>query len=164
MKTTSAKSIGIAPFDLPHAILAAVVKFTLSRFGQGLLGGGISTGLKARAKDENSNGTLADAVRSLTQAQANLTQAQASLAQAQATMVANQAAFLERLATQEAESARRFARIEERFSRIDDRFNQIEAILLEHNRILQALPEAIREKIGFRPTERNQAAFPNPGI
>ena len=29
-----------------------------------------------------------------------------------------------------------------------------EAILLEHNRILQALPDAIREKIGFKGAEK----------
>jgi hypothetical protein len=34
--------------------------------------------------------------------------------------------------------------------RADDRFARIEAILLEHSRILQALPDAIREKIGFK--------------
>jgi hypothetical protein len=32
-----------------------------------------------------------------------------------------------------------------------ERFAGIEALLLEHNRILQALPEAIRDKFGFQP-------------
>ena len=35
--------------------------------------------------------------------------------------------------------------------RIEQRFARIEALLMEHNRILQALPDAIREKIGFKP-------------
>ena len=33
--------------------------------------------------------------------------------------------------------------------RIEQRFARIEALLMEHNRILQALPDAIREKTGF---------------
>jgi hypothetical protein len=38
----------------------------------------------------------------------------------------------------------------ERFARIEERFAAIEAILLRHEQLLQALPEAIREKIGFK--------------
>jgi hypothetical protein len=38
----------------------------------------------------------------------------------------------------------------ERFARIEERFARIEALLLEHNRILQALPDVIRDKIGFK--------------
>ncbi|MCS6953187.1 MAG: hypothetical protein RMK57_11165 [Bryobacterales bacterium] len=52
----------------------------------------------------------------------------------------------------------RFARIDERFARIDERFAHIEAelsaikaILLRHERMLEALPEAVRQKIGFNP-------------
>jgi hypothetical protein len=40
---------------------------------------------------------------------------------------------------------------EEHRKRIDERFNRIEALLLKHNEILQNLPEAIRDKIGFKP-------------
>ena len=31
-----------------------------------------------------------------------------------------------------------------------ERFARIEAILMEHSRILRALPDAIRERIGFK--------------
>jgi hypothetical protein len=41
-------------------------------------------------------------------------------------------------------------RTEEWQRRADERFARIEAILLEHGRILQALPDAVREKIGFK--------------
>jgi hypothetical protein len=54
-----------------------------------------------------------------------------------------------------AESDARMAEMErinaERFARIEERFARIEALLLEHNRILQALPDLIRDKIGFKP-------------
>lgn len=51
----------------------------------------------------------------------------------------------------------RFAKIDERFVKIDERFARIEseleaikAILLRHEQMLQNLPEAIRQKIGFK--------------
>ena len=82
------------------------------------------------------NGMLEEAIR--------------DLIQSQATLVRNQALYLE----QKAEIDRRIAETQ----RInDERFARIEAILMEHSRILaehtrmlQALPEAVREKIGFR--------------
>jgi hypothetical protein len=84
-----------------------------------------------------------------------LEEALANLIQSQATLMQNQAAFLARAAETDARIAElerrideRFARIEERFAAIDKRFERIEATLLEHNRILQALPDAIRDKIG----------------
>ena len=63
----------------------------------------------------------------------------------------NQTAFLARASESDARMAEMNRRIEERFARIEERFTRIEAILIEHNRILQALPDAIREKIGFKP-------------
>ncbi len=48
----------------------------------------------------------------------------------------------------EAEESNR--RIAEWQRRADERFARIEAILLEHGRLLQALPDAVREKIGFK--------------
>jgi hypothetical protein len=72
-----------------------------------------------------------------------LEEAMATLLQNQATFVQSQLAFQSRMAELERVTAERFARVE--------------AILLEHSRIfaehsrmLQALPEAIREKIGFK--------------
>jgi hypothetical protein len=39
--------------------------------------------------------------------------------------------------------------------RIEQRFVRIEAILLEHSRILTALPDAIRDKIGFKAPDQS---------
>jgi len=72
-----------------------------------------------------------------------LEEALATLLQNQAVLVQNQTAFLARVSEIDA----RVAEIE----RINqERFARIEALLLEHNRILQALPDAIRDKIGFK--------------
>ncbi len=34
---------------------------------------------------------------------------------------------------------------------MEERFIRMEAFLMEHGRILQALPDAIRERMGFKP-------------
>lgn len=68
------------------------------------------------------------------------------LEEAIAILIQNQASFLARVSEMDRVNTERFARIEERLSRI-------EAILLRHEQILQALPEAIRQKIGFKPRE-----------
>jgi hypothetical protein len=68
----------------------------------------------------------------------------------QTTLMQNQAAFLARAAEIDAGVAELQRSNAERFARI-------EALLLEHNRILQAMPEAIREKIGSsRPGSDSQ--------
>ncbi len=79
----------------------------------------------------------------LEESMANLAQAQAALVQAQAVLVQNQATLIAQMRETDARS-----RESERASA--ERFARIEALLIEHNRILQALPDAIREKIGFR--------------
>lgn len=66
------------------------------------------------------------------------------LEEALATLIQNQAAFVARMAEID-------ARVAEMGRINSERFARIEALLIEHNRTLQALPEAIREKIGFRP-------------
>jgi len=76
--------------------------------------------------------------------QSRLDEALAALVQAQATMVQTQATFV----AQSAETNKRIAEYEQLAA---ERFARIESILIEHNRILKALPEAIREKIGFKP-------------
>ncbi len=38
-----------------------------------------------------------------------------------------------------------------RFSRIETKLRDIETLLLHHDQILRDLPEAIRQKIGFKP-------------
>ena len=60
-----------------------------------------------------------------------------------ATLIQNQASFLSRMAQMDQISSERFARIEALL--LDH-----SRILAEHTRILQALPETIREKIGFK--------------
>ncbi|MBI2818242.1 MAG: hypothetical protein HYX72_15005 [Acidobacteria bacterium] len=61
------------------------------------------------------------------------------LEEALATLIQNQAQFVGQL-----------SRTDERFARIETKLTQIEQILLHHQRTLDALPEAIREKIGFQ--------------
>jgi hypothetical protein len=67
----------------------------------------------------------------------------AKLEDALATLIQNQAAFVSQLR----ENDRLHLELE-RETR--ERFARIESLLLEHNRILENLPEAIREKIGFK--------------
>ena len=79
-----------------------------------------------------------------------LEEALTTLIQNQATLVQNQAAFVARMSEIDARAGEMDRINAERFARIEDRFARIEALLLEHNRILQALPDAIREKVGFK--------------
>src|SRR5438045_3684502 len=81
----------------------------------------------ARAKGHG-NGRLEDAIAVLTQNQAKF--------------ITDMAAIRRQMAQTERVNAARFARIE--------------AILLEHTRILQALPDAVRDKIGFKLPEQRQ--------
>jgi hypothetical protein len=95
----------------------------------------------ARAKS-NGNGRPDKAVDALKQAQAALVQAQALLVQ-------NQAALLARVAETDAQIAET--------NRINaERFARIEAILLEHSRILLALPDVIKDKIGIKVPRRDR--------
>ena len=98
----------------------------------------------ARAKSTGNGSDLEDAIRALTQAHV-------TLAHAQATFLAQLAESNERWA----ENPRRWLAVEvdmaETKRRTDERFALIESLLLEHNRILQALPDVLREKIGFKP-------------
>jgi hypothetical protein len=98
-----------------------------------------------------------------------------SLGQAMALLIQNQAAFVlqlhemskhqvevskhqvendRRFAQHQAESDRRFAQYQvesdRRFARIESELEQIKAILVEHGRVLAGLPEAIRQKVGFK--------------
>ena len=59
-----------------------------------------------------------------------------NLEQAMALLIQNQAAFMSAFIAQ--------------LSRTEARFDNIERLLAEHHRILVELPEAIREKIGFK--------------
>jgi hypothetical protein len=62
-------------------------------------------------------------------------------------LIQNQAQFLAQIAEINRRTDERFARLE---ARLEERFARIEALLLRHEQILQNLPEAIREKIGFK--------------
>jgi hypothetical protein len=106
----------------------------------------------ARAK-HHGNGRLEESLTAMQQAQTNMLQGLANLAQNQTAQALQHTAFIGRLAQIDAEIAETKRINSERFARI-------EAILLEHSRILEALPEviaalpeAIRAKFGFRPPE-----------
>lgn len=86
---------------------------------------------------------LEEGMAALSQAQANLVQAQANLVQAQATLALQHTAFLDRMAEMDRINAERFARIEAILV-------EHSRILAEHSRILRALPDAVRDKIGFK--------------
>lgn len=65
------------------------------------------------------------------------------LEDALATLIQNQASFLARM-----------SEIDSRVAELDrissERFARIATLLLGHNRILQSLPDSIRDKIGFK--------------
>jgi hypothetical protein len=79
-----------------------------------------------------------------------LEEALAILIQNQATLVQTQAALVARISEIDARVAEMDPINTERFARIEERFARIEALLLEHSRILKALPDAIGDKIGFK--------------
>jgi hypothetical protein len=93
---------------------------------------------------------LEEAMTALSQAQANLVQAQAALAQNQTALAQQHTAFLARTAEIDARMAETSARMVEINRLNTKRFARIEALLMEHSRILRALPDAIRDKIGFK--------------
>lgn len=80
--------------------------------------------------------TLETAIAVLLQNQAQFVQVQAQLVQMQAQHAAEMAQLDRRHKELKEEADRRFARIE--------------ALLLEHERLLRALPDAIKDNIGFK--------------
>ena len=68
------------------------------------------------------------------------------LEEAMALLIQNQAAFVSQLSAVND----RFARMDDRFARMDERLTRIERILEQHHETLLALPDTIREKIGFK--------------
>ena len=66
-----------------------------------------------------------------------------NLENAIALLIQTQAQFIQALATHEEEDR-------QRFSRIERELEAIKALLIKHEEILQKLPEAIRDKIGFK--------------
>ncbi len=65
------------------------------------------------------------------------------LEEAMAMLIQNQASFLGSMADIERASSERFARIE-------SELGAIRRVLLDHGRLLERLPEAVKEKIGFK--------------
>jgi hypothetical protein len=90
----------------------------------------------ARAKEQK-NGRLEEAL--------------VIMLQNMATLVQTQAAFVADKRETDKELADLRRQNNERFAQIDQRLATIEAVLREHNRILERLPDAVREKIGFKP-------------
>jgi hypothetical protein len=82
----------------------------------------------------------------LEEATALLMQSQATLMQNQSTLMQNQMEFLARLSEMGRVNSERFARLEKNMETII-------CVLSEHAKLLEALPEAIRQKIGFKSTK-----------
>jgi hypothetical protein len=72
------------------------------------------------------------------------------LEEALATLIQNQAAFVAQLHQRDREMAELQRVNSERFARIESILLEHSRILAEHTRILERLPEAVREKIGFK--------------
>ena len=71
------------------------------------------------------------------------------LEQAMILLIQNQAAFQSQLTAVNERMDKRSARIDERFERIENDLTAIKGLLMRHEQLLEALPEAIRQKIGF---------------
>src|SRR5439155_11323440 len=74
------------------------------------------------------------------------------------TLIQNQTTFLSRASETDrahAEIERRRLQYEreagERFARIEAQMTEIIRVLKEHGRVLERLPDAVRDKIGFKP-------------
>jgi hypothetical protein len=76
------------------------------------------------------------------------------LEEAIAILIQNQAAFVAQMRETEKRMAETDREIADAERINSERFARIEAILLDHSRILQALPDAIRDKIGFKAPDR----------
>jgi hypothetical protein len=86
----------------------------------------------------------------LQQAIALLIQSQATLTQSQATLMQNQAIFVSQLNEMNKHQVEVKVESDRRFARIEHELEQIKAILVQHSKVLAALPEAIRQKVGFK--------------
>ena len=67
------------------------------------------------------------------------------LEQAMATLVNTQALLVEQIDR----TNERFGRLDDRFAHIENELSEIKFILLHHRVLIEALPEAICQKIGF---------------
>ncbi len=87
-----------------------------------------------------------------------LEEALATMLQNTAILVQTQAAFVAQLAKTDRDMAELKQIADARFARIESILLEHSRILADHSRILQALPEAIREKIGFKVPEKPKPA------
>ena len=71
------------------------------------------------------------------------------LEDALATLIQTQAAFVAQLSESERHHLKFERETAERFARIEAQMAEIIRVLNEHGRILERLPDAVREKIGF---------------
>lgn len=110
----------------------------------------------ATAKNQT-NGRLEEATTAMIQNQATLLQTQAAFVQSQFAYAARMAEADQRMA----EADRRFEQLRQEaaewFARIEAILLDHSRILTEHNQLLQALTDAIREKIGFKIPEKPTA-------
>ncbi|MBI3467778.1 MAG: hypothetical protein HY000_32620 [Planctomycetes bacterium] len=67
-----------------------------------------------------------------------------------ALLIENQAAFLGRVSEMDRVNSERFARIESNLDAILRVLGEHSRLLQDHSRLFEALPEAIREKMGFK--------------
>ena len=72
------------------------------------------------------------------------------LQEAMTLLIQNQAAFLGRVSEMDRLSSERFARIDERFARLETNMATVLRVLAEHGRMLETLPQAVRDKSGFK--------------
>jgi hypothetical protein len=72
------------------------------------------------------------------------------LDEAMALLVHNQASFVSQLAENNRQHLKFEREANERFGRIEAQMAEIIRVLNEHGRTLERLPEAVREKIGFK--------------
>jgi len=86
----------------------------------------------------------------LEEALAIMLQNMATLVQTQAAFVADKRETDKELADLRRQNNERFARIDQNFARIDQLFAQMDQRLAGIERILERLPDAVRDKIGFK--------------
>ena len=67
-----------------------------------------------------------------------------------ALLIHNQAAFVAQMSETDKKWLELKTQSDERFMRIESQMAEIIRVLTEHNRMLERLPEAIRDKIGFK--------------
>jgi hypothetical protein len=115
----------------------------------------------ARTKAQG-NGRLDELMATVLQGQAMMQQNIAAVQQNITAIQQNTAILQQNLLTMEADR-RAFQKESAEIQRsIDQRFARIEALLLEHHRMLEALPDAVRDKIGFRQPQGSAEPTPKP--